>query len=76
VYDIKHDGLLADSYVIGTLSGLAQHPETLKKIIHTKEANNEGIFAVDVTVLGLTQTVTVDERLPFDAKDTDVLLFA
>ena len=51
-------------------------PERIKKIFLTQGLNTAGVYAVQLYVMGIPVTVTVDEFLPMWQPDKDYLIYS
>jgi len=51
---------------LSSVSALAEEPKRLEKIFLIKEANEVGIYAVQLYINGIKETVVVDDRFPYD----------
>ena len=57
-------GILGDCYFLAALSGLAEEPHRVQKLIQTPAANKEGKYEVKFYYKGVPTVVTVDDRFP------------
>ena len=58
-------GYLGDCWFIAASSVVSQVPSRIKKVFHTEALNSAGVYAVDLHMMGIPVTVTVDDYLPF-----------
>ena len=56
-------GYLGDCWIIAASSSVAQDPERIKKIFLTEGLNTAGVYAVQLYVMGIPVTVTVDDHI-------------
>ena len=61
--DIRQ-GALADNSFLCALSCLAETPQRIEKLFLTKEANEWGLYAVEMCVYGEWKTIIVDDFFP------------
>ena len=68
-------GYLGDCWIHGAASAVAMQPERIKKIFLTQGLNTAGVYALQLYVMGIPVTVTVDEFLPLWFPDEDYLIY-
>ena len=51
--------------MIAASSVTAQNPDRIKEIFHIESLNSAGIYALDLFIMGIPVTVTIDDYLPF-----------
>ena len=61
--DIK-EGSLGDSWFLGAIASLAEHPTLIEKLFVNKLYNEEGVYRVRLCKNGEWQSVTVDDYFP------------
>jgi hypothetical protein len=54
--------------MIACLSAMAEFPERVKKLVLTRELNEEGIVAFKIFIKGRPEIVTIDDRLPYGTR--------
>ena len=62
--------------MIAASSVTAQDPDRIKKIFHVESLNSAGVYALDLFVMGIPVTVTVDDYLLFRNYTTNGLRYA
>ena len=62
--DDIQQGALGDCYYLSALSSLAEHPENIADLFHTKEVNAAGIYLMIFYINGIRTPVIVDDYLP------------
>lgn len=68
-------GFIGDCWMIAASSVTAQNPDRIKEIFQIESLNSAGVYAVDLFIMGIPVTVTIDDYLPF-WKHTNDLLYA
>ncbi|CDW72805.1 calpain family cysteine protease containing protein [Stylonychia lemnae] len=61
--DIR-EGSLGDSWFLGAIATLAEHPQLLEKLFVNKTYNEEGVYRVRICKNGEWQSVTIDDYFP------------
>ena len=61
--------------MIAASSVTAQNPDRIKEIFHIESLNSAGVYSLDLFIMGIPVTVTIDDYLPF-WKNTNALLYA
>jgi len=69
-------GYLGDCWILSAASAIAIDPEKIKKLFLTDHLNSAGVYALNMYVMGVPVTVTVDEYLPFFYNDPTALVYA
>ena len=67
-----NQGQLGDCYFLAALSSLAEFPDRVQALFHTKEINKAGIYLVRFYINGNEMPVVVDDHLPVDARGQPV----
>ena len=70
-----NQGAIGDCWIIAAASCVAQEPERIKKLFLIDHLNDAGVYAVQLYVMGIPVTVTVDEYLPFYYPDDDYMIY-
>ena len=68
-------GQMGNCWLIAAASVSAQEPERIKEIFEIEHLNEAGVYAVQLYIMGIPVTVTVDDYLPFH-KNTDSLIYS
>ena len=63
-------GFIGDCWMIAASSVTAQNPDRIKEIFHIESLNSAGVYSLDLFIMGIPVTVTIDDYLPF-WKDTN-----
>ncbi len=63
--DVKQ-GRIGDCYFLASISAIAEHPDRIKKIFLTDQANAAGCYAVSLFINGEKRTIVVDDYFPYD----------
>lgn len=58
-------GDLGNCWLIAAMSAFAEYPSRVHDIFHNDEANQSGLYGVNLYVLGTPITVWIDDYLPF-----------
>lgn len=58
------EGSLGDSWFLGAVASLAEHPQLLEKLFVNKTYNDEGVYRVRLCKNGEWHSVTVDDYFP------------
>jgi len=69
-------GSLGDCWIIASSSVVAQDPVRIKKIFEVESLNYAGVYAVNLHLMGIPVTITIDDYLPFKNQEQDYLLYA
>lgn len=64
-FEDPNQGAIGDCWMIAASSVAAQDPERIKKLFLIEDLNSAGVYAVQLYVMGIPVTVTVDDYLPF-----------
>ena len=64
-FEDPNQGAIGDCWMIAASSVTAQDPDRIKKIFHVESLNSAGVYALDLFVMGIPVTVTVDDYLLF-----------
>ena len=67
-------GYLGDCWIIAPSSVVEQDPERIKKIFFIKGLNSAGVYAVQLHIMGIPVTVTIDDYLHFWYESVDGLV--
>lgn len=68
-------GGLGDCWIIAAAAAVAKDPKRVEDMFLIKELNTAGVYALNMYVMGIPVTVTVDEFLPFWDDQTDGLIY-
>lgn len=64
-YEDISQGMIGDCYLLAGLAGLQEeYPEIADKIVLTEDVNENGIYAVQLFVMGYRTVYTVDDYFP------------
>lgn len=61
-------GALGDCYFLSALSAIGEWPSRLNKLFLTNTTNSAGVFATQIYIRGIPNTVVIDDYLPFSSK--------
>ena len=75
-FDDPEQGFIGDCWMIAASSVTAQDPDRIKKIFHVESLNSAGVYALDLFVMGIPVTVTVDDYLLFPLHAGTALRYA
>ena len=73
-FNDPNQGYLGDCWLIAAASIAAKDENRIRKIFHIEDLNSAGVYAVDLFIMGIPVTVTVDDYLPF-WQGTDKLVY-
>ena len=68
-------GYLGDCWIHTAASAVALDPARVKKIFLTQHLNSAGVYALQMYMMGIPVTVTVDEFLPFYYRSVNGLIY-
>ena len=74
-FNDPNQGYIGDCWLIAAASIAAKDENRIRKIFHIEDLNSAGVYAVDLFIMGIPVTVTVDDYLPFWT-GTDSLVYA
>ena len=61
-------GSLGNCWFMHGASVVAQQPGRMERVFHNQELSPNGIYALDLYVLGVPTTVVVDDVMPLDER--------
>ncbi len=62
-FEDPNQGNLGDCWIVAAASCVAKNPERIKKIFLTEGLNTAGVYALQLYVMGIPVTVTVDDHI-------------
>lgn len=70
VNDIRQ-GDLGDCYLLSAIAALAEYPERVKHLFVSDQANQTGIYSVELCIGGIWQQIWLDDYFPFSPSRQD-----
>ena len=64
-FNDPNQGYIGDCWLIAAASIAAKDENRIRKIFHVEDLNSAGVYAVDLYIMGIPVTVTVDDYLLF-----------
>lgn len=58
--------VLGDCYFLAAICAIAEHPERLERIIHSKKVNSQGLYCVSIFLTGNWEQVYLDDWFAID----------
>ena len=69
-------GGIGDCWFVSAASSVAKDPSRVRKIFKTEDINSAGVYSVQLFIMGIPVTVTVDEHLAFNYNNAAGLTYA